>query len=74
VDPTGRGRTLTIDPTTPVTWTCHRPTALHPLLYRWQLHYVARRSDGTTTSLRSTAWSDTDATDLTVLAPDPEQA
>jgi hypothetical protein len=70
LDRTARGRTFTLDPGTPVTWLCHRPTVLDPLSYQWQLHYVARRPDGTTAPLRSTAWAEATTTRLTIPAPD----
>jgi hypothetical protein len=69
LDRTGRSRTYTLEPGTPVTWPCHRPTVLDPLRYSWRLHWVARRADGTTDPLRSTDWAEADAARLTIPAP-----
>jgi hypothetical protein len=43
---------------------------LDPLSYQWQLHYVARRPDGTTAPLRSTAWAEATTTRLSIPAPE----
>jgi hypothetical protein len=53
-----------------VSWPCHRPTALDPVRYRWQLHHVTRRPDGSTAPLRSTDWADADTTLLSIPAPE----
>jgi hypothetical protein len=69
LDTTGRSRTLTLDAGTPTTWTCHRPTALDPLRYRWRLHHVTRGPDGNTRPLATTPWADASTTHLVLPAP-----
>jgi hypothetical protein len=71
-DPSGRKRSFTLDADEGVVWPCWRASVFEPVSFRYQLQYVARRSDGSTAPLAIGAWQDGQGTRLAVAPPSAE--
>lgn len=63
------GVLIILEPGAPKRWQFYRSSIFAPFSYRYRIHYVLRRPDGTTTAMLSTDWSSADGTTLSVSPP-----